>query len=131
MPKPIEWTDALSVGISELDEGHKRLIDLVNALFADEHRTNLEQAVSRLMAHTLAHFAHEEAYLHSRSASACNRHQEEHVRLFTELDFICQRLLKDGGKELDSAMASFLRHWMVAHIMSHDKKDAIFMQKAS
>ncbi|TAN59070.1 MAG: hypothetical protein EPN26_00545, partial [Rhodospirillales bacterium] len=111
--------------------GHMRLIDLVNALFSLPETADLELAVSRLMAHTLAHFAHEEAYLNSHSAAACNRHQDEHVRLFTELELICQRLVKNGGKELDSAMASFLRHWMVAHIMSHDKKDAIFMRKAS
>ncbi|MBF0169133.1 MAG: hemerythrin family protein [Alphaproteobacteria bacterium] len=134
-PIPIVWTEALSVGISELDDGHKRLIDLVNTLFENAFSEgaprDMEKAVARLMAHTLAHFAHEEAYLHSHDPAACTRHQAEHIRLFAELEAICKRLLREGGKELDSATAAFLRQWMVAHIMSHDKRDSALLLQAS
>ena len=128
---PIAWSDALSVGSVELDDAHRQLIDLVNGLFASEARGNLEQAVERLLTQTLAHFAQEEAFLLGQNAPARGKHQAEHIRLYAELEAICRRLLKDSGRELDSATAAFLRHWMVSHIMSHDKRDSTFISKAS
>ncbi|MBF0269885.1 MAG: hemerythrin domain-containing protein [Alphaproteobacteria bacterium] len=125
----------MSVGVDELDAAHLNLINLVNNLFETgqkpEARQNLEDAVAALMSHTLAHFAHEEAYLNSRNAAMAAKHQSEHIRLFAELEAICQRLLKGGGKEFDSATAAFLRHWMVSHIMAHDKRDYPQLAKAS
>lgn len=133
--KPIVWADSMSIGVPELDAAHKHLIDLVNGLFVAGHGAlpsqSLEEAVRLLLSHTLAHFAHEEAYLHSRNIPASNRHQAEHIRLYAELEAICQRLLKEGGRELDSATAAFLRHWMVSHIMAHDKRDSAILSKAS
>ncbi|CAA6603537.1 putative Hemerythrin-like metal-binding protein [Rhodospirillaceae bacterium LM-1] len=133
--KAILWSQSMSVGIDELDAAHLNLINLVNNLFEaglkPGAQQNLEAAVATLMTHTLAHFAHEEAYLNSRNAAVAAKHQSEHIRLFAELEAICQRLLKEGGKEFDSATAAFLRHWMVSHIMGHDKRDYPKLAKAS
>lgn len=128
---PIFWTENLSVGIQELDEAHQRLIDLVNGLLAERGEISLERAVEHLLSQTLAHFAFEEAYLNSRNSPISSRHQAEHIRLFAELQAICQRLLKEDGRKLDEATAAFLRHWMVSHIMAHDKRDSKVMAKAS
>lgn len=128
---PIVWTENFSVGIQELDAAHQRLIDLVNGLLENGTGGNLEKAVADLLSQTLAHFAFEEAYLNSHNSPITSRHQAEHIRLFAELQAICQRLLKEDGRKLDGATAAFLRHWMVSHIMAHDKRDARVMAKAS
>jgi hemerythrin len=130
-PPPIAWSDALSVGITELDAAHRELIELVNDLLESERPGKLEQAIERLLSFTLAHFAQEEAFLLEQNAPARGKHQAEHIRLYAELEAICRRLLKDDGRGLDSATAAFLRHWMVSHIMSHDKRDSTFISKAS
>ncbi|MFA6018939.1 MAG: hemerythrin domain-containing protein [Rhodospirillales bacterium] len=128
---PIVWTETYSVGIRDLDEAHRRLIDLVNVLLTSDGGGYLGKSVQDLLMQTLAHFAFEEAYLNSRNSPITSRHQAEHIRLFAELQVICQRLLKEDGRRLDEAMAAFLRHWTVSHIMAHDKRDSLIMAKAS
>lgn len=128
---PLVWTETYSVGVQELDAAHRRLIELVNGLLTTGDGGNLEKAVADLLSQTLAHFAFEEAYFNSRNSPVTSRHQAEHIRLFAELQAICQRLLKEDGRRLDEATAAFLRHWMFSHIMAHDKRDSRIMAKAS
>ena len=60
----IEWTDELSVGIESIDEQHKKLVNMINAL-NDAMLTNssnelLGTIFTGLAAYTQKHFAYEE-----------------------------------------------------------------------
>lgn len=62
----IKWTENLSVGVKELDNEHKKLIDLLNQLYTGmknrEENKVIKSILDDLVNYTLSHFAHEEKY---------------------------------------------------------------------
>jgi len=63
----IEWEDKFSVGISIIDEEHKKLIGVLNkAIYAKEHNDNTEEikeVLREMTDYTFTHFKTEEAYI--------------------------------------------------------------------
>ncbi len=61
MAKFIEWSGELSVGIEEIDEQHKVLVDLVNEMHDAIHRRRgsdvVKDVLSELAEYTKIHFA--------------------------------------------------------------------------
>ena len=63
----IKWDDKYSVGISMIDEEHKKLIGILNkVIYAKEHNGNPEElweVLSEMTNYALTHFKTEEAYM--------------------------------------------------------------------
>ena len=61
----IEWEEKFSVGISMIDEEHKRLIGILNKIiYANKHNVNpekLKEVLREMTDYTLTHFTTEEA----------------------------------------------------------------------
>ena len=49
MGKFVEWSDALSVGIEEIDEQHKMLVDLVNKMHEAIHQRHGSDVVKSIL----------------------------------------------------------------------------------
>ena len=85
MSKFIEWSNELSVGIEEIDEQHKVLVDLLNQIHeAIQQRHGAEatgEIIDRLGEYTRIHFAVEESLMRILHYSEYERHKEEHDRL--------------------------------------------------
>ena len=88
----LEWEDKFSVGISIIDEEHKKLIGILNkAIFAKEHNSNTEETkevLGEMLEYSQKHFSTEEAYMIKFNFPEYQFHKNEH------LDFTnkCQRL---------------------------------------
>lgn len=128
----IEWTPALSVGVGTIDDDHRKLIDLLNGVFAacamgvgDEV---VGDAVRELRAYTLHHFEREENLLVEKGYPKCPAHREEHKKLIGQLDEMTPKLT---GAEPGGGMQvmMFLRHWLIDHIMAHDLEYARFLKE--
>ncbi|MEW8498684.1 MAG: hemerythrin domain-containing protein, partial [Candidatus Thiodiazotropha taylori] len=67
MGKFVEWSDALSVGIEEIDEQHKMLVDLVNKMHEAIHQRHGSDVVKSILGdlaeYTRIHFAVEESLM--------------------------------------------------------------------
>lgn len=65
------WTDALSVNIKEIDDQHKKLVNMVNQLHAamlkGEGKTVVGPILAELTANTVYHFSIEEGYMNKYS----------------------------------------------------------------
>jgi hemerythrin len=76
------WNDEMSVGVKELDDDHKQLIDLLTeaheALLSGLSREALGEVVDRLVDRTMAHFAHEEALFDRTGFPGADAHRREH-----------------------------------------------------
>ncbi len=63
----ITWDDKYSVGISSIDEEHKKLIDIINKVIdAKQHTDNsieITEILNEMNNYVLTHFANEETYM--------------------------------------------------------------------
>ena len=129
----VEWTDALSVGIQEIDEQHKILIGLINRLF-DETVVNqasaevTEEVLRELVEYTVVHFAVEESLFRIFDYPAIEAHMNLHTDLKT-LVLDLQKKIKQGETVVNSDLLMFLRKWLTNHILKEDKLYAPFLIK--
>ena len=121
----INWSDDLSVGIMEIDNQHKKLIDIINRLNDAMKTGQGAQAVGgilqELVAYTREHFSNEEKYFekfgYEKREEHVERHEEfvERIELFRN-NFAAKKL------GLSTELFMFLRDWLVKHIKVEDQK---------
>ena len=129
----VEWSDALSVGIQEIDEQHKVLISLINRLF-DETIVNqapikvTEEILTELVEYTKVHFAVEESLFRIFDYPEIEAHMKRHVDLKAQvLDL--QKKINQGQTMINSELLMFLKNWLTNHILQEDKLYAPFLIK--
>ncbi len=125
----IDWKPEFSVGVTEFDNQHKKLIDLINklhdAMRVGEGKKILSDILAELVDYTKVHFANEEKYFGQYGYSDINSHKLEHEKLTRQvIEF--QRDYNDGKTSITIDVMNFLRTWLVEHIGGVDKKYTLF-----
>ncbi|WNO11127.1 bacteriohemerythrin [Teredinibacter sp. KSP-S5-2] len=120
----VEWSDELSVGIEEIDDQHKVLVDLLNQLHAAIHERRGNDValpiLNRLIEYTRIHFAVEESLMRILNYPDFETHKEHHEQLIDQVLEMHQKVIKDN-KKLGFELLHFLKNWLTKHIMSEDK----------
>jgi len=121
----IEWTEQMSVGVQEIDEQHKKLVNMLNQLFESMQKGKsshiLKTIIHELVEYTKVHFATEEKYFHQFGYAEKDAHITEHENFVATLEnFISD--YNSGKIGVSSGLLRFLRKWLFAHIMGSDKK---------
>ncbi|HVN95096.1 MAG TPA: bacteriohemerythrin [Syntrophorhabdaceae bacterium] len=127
----LEWNEKLRVDIREIDEQHKRLVDLINRLH-DAMKTGQGKAVlggtlTELFDYTDYHFGTEEKYFRQYQYPSLVVHKSAH-------DLFRSRVaeLKAKAVEIDSMVTietmNFLKDWLYDHILGSDQKYAPFLK---
>ncbi|MCB1160528.1 MAG: bacteriohemerythrin, partial [Leptospiraceae bacterium] len=121
----VQWDESFSVHVTELDEEHKNLIQILNQLFKaihnNETKEKLNGILESLIQYTIKHFESEEKFMRSISYPDLNRHIEEHRKLTK--DVVEYKKEFDLGIETISfELLDFLRKWLTKHILHSDKK---------
>ncbi len=126
----VQWDDALSVGVAEVDEQHKSLISMLNTLHeaaADGDGAVVPEIVTKLKEYALMHFATEERYMKRNKYPELFDHMAEHAFFVSKVkDFTATT-----AQEVDMlpAVLDFLKKWLVEHISSIDVKMGRFLQQ--
>jgi hemerythrin len=120
------WTSNLGVGVSELDDDHKKLIEIINELHdgisAGHKKEQLTSVLDHLVEYTKYHFAKEEKLFVKTSYLAAPTHKMEHESFVGRISNLQERLKVSPVAMLDLELMSFLRNWLVTHIQGSDKK---------
>ncbi len=125
--KLINWTEKYSVFYEEIDEQHKKLIDMINELY--DSFTNgkaneiLEEIILRMIKYTDYHFKTEEKYFAEYSFSDEKEHIKEHEKFVSEVSKFYEDF-KKKDLNLSYDLMNFLRTWLLKHILGSDKKYA-------
>jgi hemerythrin len=123
--KDLVWDKTLSVDINEIDEDHRRLVELFNILnhaVADGERSDYVEAVlEELISCTVWHFRHEERLMLKHGYGDLQEHKEEHEELIQSAREL-QQLYLSGGRQLSGDDIEFLEHWLTEHILVADMK---------
>jgi hemerythrin len=127
----VEWSDDLSVGIQEIDEQHKILVNLINRLF-DETALNeadprvIEEIMSELIEYTVVHFAVEESLFRIFDYPEIETHIGHHHDLKVQV-FEIQEKIKVDPSIVNTELLIFLKNWLEHHIQQEDKLYASFL----
>ncbi|MBF0426676.1 MAG: bacteriohemerythrin [Magnetococcales bacterium] len=120
------WSDQLSVNIREMDQQHRRLVDMVNEIYiavrAGEIERGLKTILPELVNYTVKHFRDEEALFSSHGFPDTQRHKQEHVKLVNRVGEFLKRLEKGGDRAAALELLGFLKSWLVEHIMGTDSQ---------
>jgi len=130
----VTWHDSYSMGIREIDEQHKWLIDFVNDLFnhatGDEREERLwfKDVIQQAVLYVKEHFATEERYMIATKFPGYAEHKRAHDH-FT-LTVVKSVKEFDSGKRLVlEKFAHFLKDWALSHIAIMDRQYSDYFRR--
>jgi hemerythrin-like metal-binding protein len=118
------WVDEYSVGIAEIDTQHRRLVSIINRVYADLVGTKEEQLLGPLLDELIdyakEHFSTEEGYLERAHYPGTADHKALHAGFSAEILEVKARL--DSGTRVSPLqVADFLKRWLSEHILRQDR----------
>jgi hemerythrin-like metal-binding protein len=122
----IAWGNDFVLGIDELDEQHKALVDMINALDVSSHDDAAPDAVRRLLGdlndYVRDHFAFEERLMAGGGCSPelVTRHLGEHAYFRSVLKDLTADF-EHGRRNVTTTLIEYLVHWLLHHIAVVDK----------
>ena len=129
MTNLVEWNDSLSVGIQEIDEQHKVLVDLLNEMnraIINRQGTQVTGAILQRLAHyTKVHFAVEESLMRILGYPDYEAHKARHDTLIDQMNEL-QTKLASGKPSTTFELMHFLKVWLTKHIQESDNEYSDF-----
>lgn len=116
----IKWNVDLLVGIQEIDQQHKYLVEILNRNY-DEFRegTSLDPAfLQELAAFSSDHFACEEGWMKKTSYPKFSLHREEHDLFRSRISEFSKE--QRGNPDISVELLWFLCNWVTHHIRETD-----------
>ncbi|MBN1409286.1 MAG: hemerythrin family protein [Spirochaetales bacterium] len=121
----IEWNDALSIQISEIDNQHMKLVQIINNLHAamleGKGKLVIEKILNEMVDYTVYHFSTEEKLMGPHRYPLEEEHRKQHAG-FVEKAKDFQEKMSQGKLFLSIEIMNFLKNWLSNHIMDSDKK---------
>jgi len=126
---PIEWRDAMALGVPDLDADHKRFVTLVNACekACIEQNVEMSQRVFELAAeYAQNHFKREEVFMLSNGFPEYEAHKRAHSAMSLDLRGLWRGFLAEPDVKakirLTHKLHESLTKWLVEHILRDDMK---------
>jgi len=123
--KDIVWGDILSVAVDEIDEDHRKLVNIFNVLnhsvVEGASPDYLAAVLEELINCTVWHFSHEERLMLKYGYEGIEVHKAEHQELINSAKKLQQEILQ-ADKRVSDEDIEFLEHWLVEHILTTDMR---------
>jgi hemerythrin len=128
--RTIEWQDDYTVGVKELDDQHRCLLNTINTLLEEQgdkyEAAKFSPALSSLIYYAYTHFATEERYLLQVHFPDLKQHVLDHI------DFIMKTLglalrVESGGDETRIELLRYLKEWYSSHVLVTDRQYIPFL----
>ena len=123
--KDIVWGRILSVGIDEIDEDHRKLVNIFNilnhAVVEGGSSDYLAAVLEELVNCTVWHFSHEERLMLKYGYEDMEEHKAIHRELVNSVRELQQRILQADTTIADEDI-ELLEHWLTEHILTDDMR---------
>ena len=122
----IEWDDSFSVGVVEIDEQHRRWIEIINKL----HDSIMDKTVSvknsdrilcEMIDYANFHFIFEEDHMKKVGYQDLKKHRQQHEFFNKNLAAKLQEE-RAGGLVMNTELMKILMNWLREHILEEDMK---------
>jgi len=127
------WDDSFSVGFDPIDDQHKELVKMTNALFqaCDQGVIAADMAfletVKKALDYAETHFADEEEYMSEANYPHLNEQKKQHEAFLADVEKSIEEF--EAGNIEPIFMARFLKKWLLNHIAVSDKRYAPYLAK--
>ncbi|WP_027186059.1 bacteriohemerythrin [Desulfovibrio inopinatus] len=128
----ISWDPELSVGVHEIDEQHKTLLNMINQLHegmrSGKSKEQLAKTFVGLKKYVKMHFSTEERLMEKNRFSGLSSHRTQHNKFIEKiLDFEME--FEQGRTLLSMELVQFLRNWYLSHVKGVDQQYANFFKE--
>ncbi|MBM2837522.1 MAG: hemerythrin-like metal-binding protein [Deltaproteobacteria bacterium] len=125
----IIWDEGFSVGVSEMDRQHRRIIDIINSLIEKQDIEVDSEIISdtliRMLEYANEHFRKEEQYMLEYDYPGHSRQREEHNEFRKRTAFFSIDTIKHKTT-IPKDVLAYLKEWWVNHILKADMKYKTF-----
>ena len=132
MKEFIEWSDTLSVGVKEIDDQHKGLINMINelnkAIQGGWGKKAREEVISKLIEYTRVHFTTEESVMSISGYPDVEVHKKQHEDLILMVNDYVKKYEQDPDAS-SYHLLFFLKRWLTEHIIKSDKRLGDYLVK--
>ena len=130
--KKIIWDEKLSVDGGEIDDEHRRLIDLFNILSRSVEEGDaaeyIDAVLEELISCTIWHFRHEERLMLMYKYDGLDVHKDEHNDLIDSVRGLKQKFHKEN-KLLTNEDIEYLEDWLTQHILGQDMRLGFYLME--
>lgn len=130
----IAWSQAFDVGIPEIDNQHRELIEtfnrLVDTLHSEEGQVLPLVIMNELTGKVKVHADYEEKLMRTSGHSATDAHAEQHRSFIRDIEDLSQRMLTTGKPDLQQGSLKILGQRLVDHTLAGTDRDLVAHLKA-
>ena len=123
----LQWSDALSLDMPAMDEGHRQFVELLD-LAHEAPETSLVDLWRKLVTHTAHVFEREDRWMHATRFSSAHVHSTQHK--------VVLQVMREGLTAGESGdlitirkMAAELGQWFANHSQSMDAALALHLRR--
>ena len=121
--KDLVWGSILSVGVDEIDEDHRKLVNIFNilnhAVTEGESPDYLAAVLEELINCTVWHFSHEDRLMLKYDYEGLEEHRAVHQELIKSAKELQQKVLQADKPMVDEDIV-YLERWLTEHILTED-----------
>lgn len=126
----MSWKEDYNVGVADIDQQHKKLIDLINQLDSGMCKGQGKQVLGKILGDLInycsSHFATEEKLFKQHEYPDADEHKAKHQKM-TEKVLSLQKEFQLGKVTISHDVMDFLKKWLDKHILGTDKKYGPFL----
>jgi hemerythrin len=128
----ITWSEEYSVGISELDNQHKKIIALINELNASRELSSrseqLHNILGRIIIYAQNHLEYEENLLRQNGYPEFDAHVSKHQDYKQKVSDFAVDIL-EYREDMPEKLLVYLNQWWTDHILKEDMQYKPFLEK--
>jgi hemerythrin-like metal-binding protein len=128
----ITWTKDLEVGITFIDQQHRKLVDILNrigeALAENVEYWIIGSFIEELEQYTQYHFTAEQEMMQKYNYPEADSHEHKHDYFIEQLKDAVESYKMGEAQRVIRDLRTFLKKWLASHILGTDKELAKFLK---
>ena len=131
----LQWKDEFSVGIEEVDNQHKELMEMIKSLLKIcmvDSKTKFEsfnKLAAKAIERFIEHFGTEEKLMLESDYPKYDEHKARHDKLLVDVKEMMEKIPKENGDEKLMNIVIFIREWFVETVHGSDKEMGIYFNE--
>ncbi|MBF0627924.1 MAG: bacteriohemerythrin [Magnetococcales bacterium] len=117
------WTDTLNTGMKDIDDDHRKLVDMINQIHKllkeSAGKDEVGKIITALADYTHFHFGREEKLFDLHKYPETPAHKAKHVKLLNEVAALAKRF-EEGDFAAPMDLLNLAKIWLVNHIIKTD-----------